>query len=136
MSKLVQQWFLLARKDLRNAEFNWTHQNTNDCKELVAFLCQQCAEKSIKGLMQHHKIKIDKTHDLSKLSFELLKIYPDLDLLLNECVALSQYAVIIRYPDALDFDLKIENVESALKISTEIYKVMCSKIPFDSGFGV
>ncbi len=134
LSKLVQQWFLLARKDQRNAEFNWTHQNKNDCKELVAFLSQQCAEKSIKGLMQYHKIKIDKTHDLAKLSFELLKIYPELDSLLNQCASLSPYAVIIRYPDALDIDLKTENTDVALKIATEVYKMMCSKVPFGSGF--
>lgn len=130
MSKLVQQWFQLARKDLNHAKFNWEHQNKNDCKELVAFLCQQSVEKSIKGVLQFKSIKIEKTHDLTKLSTMLLNLYPEHELLLSEAVLLTPFAVSYRYPDAIDKDLSIHIVENALETTKNVYREMTLIIPF------
>jgi HEPN domain-containing protein len=127
LSKLAQQWFYLARKDLTQAEFLWSYQDKESCKELVAFLCQQTAEKSMKCLLQSLQIRFNKTHDLSSIAVPLLKLYPEIETLLSESVDLTDYAVTFRYPDAQNQDLTIEDTQSALDLAKKINTEMSSR---------
>jgi HEPN domain-containing protein len=66
MKKQVEDWILLADKDLYAAEIllNDKYPLTN----IVAFHCQQVIEKYLKAFIIEHGVSIIKTHDLIKLN--------------------------------------------------------------------
>jgi HEPN domain-containing protein len=69
----VQKWFEVAGGDLRAAEHLLTmHHPRPD--NIICNLCQQAAEKHLKGFLIHKKIEFKKTHDLVAL-LEIAKIH-------------------------------------------------------------
>jgi HEPN domain-containing protein len=67
-------------------------------KDLVSFLCQQCAEKYLKALLQEIGLPIPKSHDLDRLLSDLLAHFGSLKGLRSRLILLSRYAVDYRYP--------------------------------------
>lgn len=100
-----------------------------ESKRTVAFLAQQCAEKSIKGIVQFHGKKILKIHDVKKLTESILEIYPGLEDLMINAIELTPYAVEYRYPHATNVSLEKEDVEGAIRIADEVYTKMVSCLP-------
>ena len=69
-------------------------------KFAAAYFAQQCAEKSIKGYLTFCNLRVAKTHDLAVLAKLLLPNDPKTAQLIFKYKALSELAVIYRYPDA------------------------------------
>jgi len=65
---------------------------------VVAFHCQQAAEKYLKGLLEELGQPIPKIHDLKRLFSLLLPHYSTMRPLRRGLYFLSNYAVEIRYP--------------------------------------
>ena len=67
--------------------------------EIICFHCQQAAEKALKAFVTYHGTNVPKTHDLTNLN-ELCAVHEkDIESLVEQCIALNDYAVEIRYPD-------------------------------------
>jgi HEPN domain-containing protein len=73
---------------------------------IVCFHAQQTAEKYLKAFLISRGTRVERTHDLEFLLGECEKHDPTLGSLLNDCQALSSYAVDSRYPDVLGGDLE------------------------------
>jgi HEPN domain-containing protein len=91
-------WFEKARMDLRIAKH--LRPIESDFYSSIVFHAQQCAEKAIKGFLTHHKVRILKTHDMTKLLAEISKIDSSLAEKFSELKTFTNYAVEYRYPDA------------------------------------
>jgi HEPN domain-containing protein len=74
--KATQLWFGKAREDLMTAKALNSH--NDDFNTVIVFHCQQAAEKSLKGFLTHHNIRVLKTHDMEKLLTGVAKIAPEL----------------------------------------------------------
>jgi len=66
MKKQVEDWVLLADRDLRAAEIILKDEYA--LTNIVAFHCQQAIEKYLKALLLEKGVSIVKTHDLIKLN--------------------------------------------------------------------
>jgi HEPN domain-containing protein len=62
----AKQWIELAEEDLSVAKFALTMES-NVPYRIIAFHCQQCAEKYIKSLLILFNIDFPYTHDIEKL---------------------------------------------------------------------
>lgn len=129
-SKIVQEWFRFSRQDLLAAKTLMSAGNSSLWAN-VGFLCQQSAEKAIKGALAHHKTKFGKTHELEILGFELSKIYPDLQDLMKSTTKLTPFAVEFRYPESGDQRLTESLVHEAIRITETVLEKLSSKITPD-----
>jgi HEPN domain-containing protein len=66
----------------------------------VAFHCQQCAEKYLKGLMEELGLAIPRTHEFTPLLTALLPHHPSLRPLRRGLNFLNDFSVDPRYPGA------------------------------------
>ncbi|OQW50461.1 MAG: hypothetical protein A4S09_01315 [Proteobacteria bacterium SG_bin7] len=133
LSKAAREWFASSNEDLRGA----TALHGLGSKEylrLVPYLCQQAAEKALKGYLVFRKIKVVKTHDLRTLSDLILPLNPELDAILKEASQLTPFATQFRYPDAAKGEPTVEDSEFALRVAKQVFNKMVSLIPFDSSF--
>ena len=95
----ANEWLQYAENDLRSANNLMTHYPIHI--EVVVFLCQQSAEKCLKGLLVVNNIQPPKTHDLSEL-LELCEDFGfDAGAITKECNFLNKYSVEPRYPNEI-----------------------------------
>ena len=125
-SKIVQEWFKFSRQDLLAAK-TLMASNNSDLWSNVGFLCQQSAEKSIKGFLAHHKIKFGETHEMNILGQEVAKLHSDLTVLMMSAASLTPFAVEFRYPESADKPLTKDLVIMALELSEKIYQEMTTR---------
>ncbi|MDR0390134.1 MAG: HEPN domain-containing protein [Spirochaetaceae bacterium] len=113
----VKEWFDIADDDLRAAVHLLTlHHPRPD--NIICNLCQQAAEKLLKGFLVYKEIELKKTHDLVAL-LELAKANnADISVLLDKCTFLFQFAVIPRYPNQHEYTE--EEVQAAIQYAKEI----------------
>jgi HEPN domain-containing protein len=113
----AKEWFDIADGDLRSAEHLMTlHHPRPD--NVICNLCQQAAEKSIKGFLVYKEIEFKKIHDLVAL-LELAKSNNvDISVLLDKCAFLFQYAVEPRYPNQHEYTE--EEVKTAIQYAKDI----------------
>jgi HEPN domain-containing protein len=72
---LVRQWFAKAELDYRAAER--LVRDPEPLREIIAFHCQQAAEKYLKAVLVSLQIEFPKTHDLEELLELLAPVRPD-----------------------------------------------------------
>ncbi|MDR0287322.1 MAG: HEPN domain-containing protein [Clostridiales bacterium] len=114
---ILQQWFDKGKDDLRSAEYLSTmHNPTPD--EVICYLCQQSAEKYLKGFMFSHDIEPDKIHDLKDLLEICQKYNTGFSTLSSEAYILTRYAVLPRYPNELG--ITNEDMKTALNYAKSI----------------
>jgi len=118
MKEEIKRWMRLADEDFDSAKINFYNKKYYVC----AFLCQQCAEKSLKALFIKKEEKVPKVHDLVFLG---KKIGLNEDLL-KECDELSKVYIETRYPDVgekLPFE-KFDKIKTKkfLEISEKLLK--------------
>ncbi|HNW15797.1 MAG TPA: HEPN domain-containing protein [bacterium] len=112
MNEYVSEWIKKADTDLDVATFLFKNGMN---LEIVAFHCQQAAEKYLKAFLVSRNIKIAKTHDLDAL----LLICASEDKAFNEfdritLSAMTDFAVEYRYP-VFHSNPLTEEVENYLK---------------------
>src|SRR5438874_8121385 len=96
MKRLTREWMKKAEADFLGAKR--LGRGTDPLHDLVAFHCQQCAEKYLKGLMEELGLSVAKTHDLAVLLIALVPHHPTLRPLRRGLGFLSGFAVDTRYP--------------------------------------
>ncbi len=135
VAKIVNQWFQYANVDLIGAKSLFDLNDKIHFRN-IGFLCQQSAEKSLKGFLAHRKIKFSKTHDLKILADLAIESEPSLKSALAEVDLLTKYAVIFRYPDAEVKTLTKKEIKKSINQASKIYTEISQLIPFNSAFKV
>lgn len=101
--QMANQWLSKAQDDLEAAEALLVH--GGDLWAIVAFHCQQSAEKNIKALLTSLQIEFGKTHDLAVLLDKLVEARDEVAGALRPAEGLTVYGVQVRYPgDEPDVD--------------------------------
>ncbi len=93
---LVLQWLEKAAADLGAAE--QLGEQGGRFREIVAFHCQQAAEKYLKALLVRHQIEFPKTHDIAKLLDRVATLDTGLADSLRHADVLTPFGVETRYP--------------------------------------
>lgn len=102
--KLAKEWFASAISDYKYAEVGLKE---NKPFPQITFLCQQAAEKYLKGFLILNHINPSRIHDLPKLLDGCVKIRPELEKLRDSCELLTGFYIESRYPpDIPDYTLK------------------------------
>jgi HEPN domain-containing protein len=97
MNPVTQEWIEKVENDwATTGRENRVRKNPN--YDAVCFHAQQCAEKYFKARLSEAGISFSKTHDLEKLLNDLLPIEPGWNVLRNEAIVLTSFAVEFRYP--------------------------------------
>jgi len=110
-------WLRKADDDLRVGEMSVSA--SPSIYWAAAFHAQQAAEKALKGLLTHHQLAFEKTHDIRYLLQLCETIDPDARVIAERAVALTRYAVASRYA-LLRQDPSESEALSALALAREI----------------
>jgi HEPN domain-containing protein len=97
MKAATAEWVEKAEGDFRSAQRELRVRNRPN-HDLVCFLCQQCAEKYLKGLLTEADIPFRRIHDLEELLDALLPLAPQLQAFRKGLASLTDHAVDFRYP--------------------------------------
>lgn len=128
-TRLVNQWFKKSAENLRLAKLILNLDEK--FYEHICFNAQQCAEKALKGYLNHNKVRFDKTHDIAVLVSLVRSVDPELASQLKSADELTKFAVRIRYPeeagDAILIDKKL--AEYAIQLAEDVYSKL-AKIVF------
>lgn len=94
--QLVWQW--VRKADLDYYAADQLLRTADPLKDIVAFHCQQAAEKYLKALLVYHQLEFPRTHNLRELLDLLSGVAPDIAVALDRAAILTPYGVDIRYP--------------------------------------
>jgi HEPN domain-containing protein len=125
MKKQVEDWVLLADKDLYAAEI--IIKDDYPLTNIVAFHCQQAIEKYLKAYLIEKDVSLIKTHDLIKLN-DMTKEIKDLGIDEEKLTIINEVYIESRYPgelgllpDGIPTDEQAEEfIEYTKKIKTKI----------------
>jgi HEPN domain-containing protein len=101
--RIGRRWLDHAAEDLRVARACMTM--VPPSLGTAAYLCQQAAEKAVKGLLVLADVPFAKTHDLQRLGTLAAPHYPQHDAALAAVHELTARNFVFRYPD---FDAEAE----------------------------
>lgn len=118
--KLAMEWFDSAESDRAYAEVGLKE---NYIFPQVGFLCQQVAEKYLKGFLIWHRLTPPRIHELPKLLDECVSIDPELEKLREACEALTAFYIDSRYPPHIPEYTK-EDLHDAFQLATRIRDVI------------
>jgi len=107
MKRQVEDWMLLADKDLCVAEIILNHEYP--LTNIVAFHCQQTIEKYMKAFLIEKDIPIIKTHDLIRLN-AMIKEIIDLGIDEEKLILINEAYIESRYPG--EFGLMPDGIPS------------------------
>jgi len=79
---------------------------------IICFLCQQSAEKHLKGYLVLHGINPPKIHDLNELNKLCSKFSASFQDIANQCSDLTAYGVQPRYP--MELIMEEQDIKRAL----------------------
>jgi HEPN domain-containing protein len=121
--ELIAEWFQYADVDLTTAE-HLSNTMRPQPLEIICFLCQQSAEKNLKGYLIIKGIaEPPKTHDLRILRKMCLDFDAGYDTIERACNALTRYGVQPRYPNELGI------IENDMKRALEYARLIRSFEP-------
>ncbi|NLY11165.1 MAG: HEPN domain-containing protein [Firmicutes bacterium] len=114
---VAKEWFTLADLDLQSAVY--LQRMKPKPLEIIAYHCQQSAEKYLKGFIAFSGARIRKTHDLVVLNRDCQRYNSSFIEIMDECINLTDYGVNVRYP--FHVDLEERDVAEAIE-DAEIIK--------------
>ena len=123
LSDETRAWLLRAAEDLA-AEVLTAPATLRS----ALFHCQQAAEKSLKAFLTWHQTPFPKTHDLTLLSGFCLELDASLDAVMAPSLALTRFAVAMRYPGEIE-EPSTEEVRQWLAVARAIFDAICSRLP-------
>lgn len=110
LRELVGQWITKADFDYFAARQLMA--NPDPLREVIAFHCQQAAEKYIKAFLVRHKVEFPKTHNIENLVALVETVAPPLASVMEAAEILTPFGVEIRYPG--DFPEVLHGQEKTL----------------------
>jgi HEPN domain-containing protein len=124
--ELVRSWLLKASHDLAAARLLASGQAS--LGDVVAYNCQQAAEKALKGYLVYWDVRVEKTHDVGLLLEAAVKIEPMIGTWSDAADRLTPYATVYRYP-GLDEQPVPEELEEALDDADGILRQVVALLP-------
>jgi HEPN domain-containing protein len=124
--ELAKQFLMRADDDLRLSEVIM-----KDAEPVFwgdAFHAQQCAEKTLKGLLTFYDIRAGKTHDIGGLLKLCLPVLPALESLKERANVLTAYAVDSRYPVQYGDITEKEAIE-AIETARIVFELVLNALP-------
>lgn len=122
--EVAKEWFVFADFDLESPVFLLKMKPKP--LEIIAYHCQQCAEKYLKGFIAFHGGQIKKTHDLVVLNRECQKYDNSFKDIIDECINLTDYGVQVRYP--FHIDIEEQDVDFAIRNTEKIKTFILDKM--------
>ncbi len=123
---VAKKWFNKANNDLITAEYLLTMQSPPT--DAICFHSQEVAEKYLKGFLAFHGRETPKIHGLE----ELISICKEIDSKFTDfydiASELSGYAVEVRYPLEIDYEITAEEALSAIKNANKIRDFILNKL--------
>jgi HEPN domain-containing protein len=96
-AELARRWLAQARDDLASARYLFERRQFATC----CFLCQQSAEKALKGLLHWRCGDFPRTHVIGDLLGELATVDAQTASSLADATGLDPFYTTTRYPDAI-----------------------------------
>lgn len=121
MKSLTREWLEYAEHDLYAAKL--LAESHKPPFEVIAYHCQQSAEKSIKALLIEHGEPLPRTHDMGVLCKLVSDFYDGFTNYLEDCDRLTPYGVITRYPGS-PLSIGKEHVSQALKTAAKVQELV------------
>ncbi len=120
---IADGWFVMADLDLNSAIFLLSMKPKP--LEIIAYHCQQSAEKYLKGFIAFHGGEIRKTHDLVVLNHDCSQYDSSFENVMEQCINLTDYGVQIRYPFHIDVEerdikMAIEDAQTIKSLVREL----------------
>ena len=108
--------------------------------EMIAYNCQQSAEKNLEAFLIKNKVQYRRTHDLEFLNGSCEDIDEDFESIFDECEALNDYGVMPKYPHELYFDdhiiekaiLSAKNIEHFIYVKLDLVEQIYTTPKVDS----
>jgi HEPN domain-containing protein len=125
-NKLVQNWLIKSQHDLLAANKLSTEPATY--AGIAVYLCQQSAEKAIKGFLILCNQEFPRTHDIRLLIQLAIKIEPNFMNYQETSEMLTPYATEFRYPSDV-MQPTSEELENALIKAEEFFNFVLSLLP-------
>ena len=125
MDKIIQEWFIKAQSDLKEAEFLLRH---NRSLENVAFFIHQAAEKYLKAFLIKHGWELEKIHDLEKLVKECVKMDKSFSKFAEPLRKITRFYFESRYPMGYEVKYSKEEIKDALNEIKKLTKLIKEKI--------
>lgn len=127
---IVKEWLRFASNDINCAKHSLSMHPVP--VEIICYLCEQAAEKALKGYLVYQNIEPPKTHILKLLCKMCTDIDKSFEEITKQCGNLTLYAVQPRYPfeieitendmkkAILDADRVMEFILQRLQLTEEI----------------
>lgn len=128
MDKHTAEWIEYAKRDLESAKYLTTMRPAPF--EIICYLCQQSAEKALKSLLIARKRPLLRIHDLTMIQHDLIKIFPKLSEVRDQCIDLADYSANIRYPAPIE--LLEEDAVKAISDAANILNLIKNILQRDS----
>lgn len=120
-----KEWLDKAERDIKSAKILKEHECGND---VVAFHCQQAAEKLMKAYLIVKGQGLASTHSLIYLCKLCEKTDSEFKKYIRDCGFLNQYYIETRYPADTPLIIDDTETEACISIAEEIQKLVVSKI--------
>ncbi len=92
----TEEWVEFAERDYDAA--NLLAESHNPPFEIIAYHCQQTAEKYLKAILIENDKPVPHIHDLGKLNTECRKFQTELNVIQGICERLTPFGTVTRYP--------------------------------------
>jgi HEPN domain-containing protein len=121
----AQEWQRLGEMDLSSARHLLTMNPFP--LEIICYLCQQSAEKYLKGYLVLHGQNPPKIHDLNELRKLCFNLSGTFNVIADQCSDLSAYGVQPRYP--MELLLEERDMRQAISCATDIRDFVLNLAP-------
>jgi len=121
----AQEWQRLAEQDLNSAGYLLNMRPVP--LEIVCYLCQQSAEKYLKGYLVLNGLNPPKIHDLNELCKLCSKLSDTFKDIADQCSDLTAYGVQPRYP--MELMLEEQDMRQALNSAKAIQDFVFALAP-------
>ena len=121
----LRQWFAIAEEDLGVAKHLETTYHPTPV-EKICNLCQQAAEKNLKGYLFLNQVEFQKTHDLRILLTVCVNLNPDFAKFRKQMIYLNNFGVMPKYPNELQ--ITEDDAKTAIRFAEEIKEYVVSII--------
>lgn len=115
-TEAIEEWHEIAEQDLGSAKYLMNMQPIP--REIIAYHCQQCAEKYLKSYLVYNDEDVVKTHDLVELIKLCAKFNDTFMEIEKQCAVLVRYVTDTRYPPLID--LTDCDIKKALDYAEEV----------------
>lgn len=117
---VVAEWLQIAYEDLDNAQFLFDNKHPKPL-EIICYLCQQSAEKSLKGYLCDCGIEVPKTHEVGLLCHRCTEFSPAFADYSDACEELTLYATQTRYPNRIE--VEEHDARRVMRWATDLYNL-------------